>query len=172
MSFIGGSKDVRPVPMRGGREVFERVVDALESQSAEGDAIGNIGVLDNAIGAIARSARRGSVVVILSDLLDLAPQAPQRIAAITTRGCVLVVVQVLDPDEADFPFRETVRLRALEGEASVETDEGARDRYLAALGAQQEAWRSTLLGRGAKFLTMTTDRDPVDAVRAVVEVAQ
>src|SRR5450432_153734 len=25
MSFIGGSKEVRPVPVRGGREVFERV---------------------------------------------------------------------------------------------------------------------------------------------------
>jgi uncharacterized protein (DUF58 family) len=171
LSFIGGSPDTRPVPVRGGREVFERVVDALESQSAIGDAFADVSVLDNAIGAIVRAARRGSIVVLLSDLLDLPAQAPQRIAAITTRGCVLVVVQVLDPDEQDFPFDETVRLRALEGGTSVETDEGARERYLAALAAEQELWRSTMVGRGAKFVTMTTDRDPAQAVRAIVEAA-
>jgi len=169
LSFIAGSKDALGVPVRGGREVFERIVDALEGQSAEGDAMKDIAVLDEAVGAIARSARRGSVVVILSDLLDLPPQAPQRIGAISTRGCVVVVVQTLDPDEADFPFKETVRLKSLEGDVVVETDEAARDRYLAALAAEQRRWREELVARGAKFLTMTTDRDPVAAVRAIVE---
>ena len=171
MSFIGGSKDARPVPVRGGREVFERVVDALEAQSAEGEARSSAAMLDDAIGSIARSARRGSVVVILSDLLDLPTQAPQSIGTIATRGCVLVVVQTLDPDEADFPFKETVRLKSLEGGVTVETDEAARERYHAALAAEQETWRRELVGRGAKFLTLTTDRDPVSAVRAIVEAA-
>jgi len=171
MSFIGGSKDARPVPVRGGREVFERVVDALEAQSAEGEARSNAAMLDNAIGSIARSARRGSVVVLLSDLLDLPSQAPAAIGAISTRGCVLVVVQTLDPDEADFPFKETVRLKSLEGGVTVETDEAAREQYLAALHAEQETWRRELVGRGAKFVTMTTDRDPAAAVRAIVEAA-
>jgi hypothetical protein len=83
----------------------------------------------------------------------------------------MVVVQTLDPDEADFPFKQTVRLEALEGGAVVETDEAARDRYLAALAALRESWRTALLGRGAKFLSMTTDQDPVSAVRAIVEAA-
>ncbi|MBX3233092.1 MAG: DUF58 domain-containing protein [Labilithrix sp.] len=171
MSFIGGSKDARNVPVRGGREVFERVVDALEGQVAEGEAMHDLTVLDNAIGALARNARRGSVVVVLSDLLDLPAPAPERIGAIATRGCVVVVVQVLDPDEADFPFNETVRLKSLEGGMVVETDEAARERYLAALAAEQATWREKLLARGAKFLTMRTDRDPVSAVRAIVEAS-
>lgn len=171
MSFIGGSKNVRGVPVRGGREVFERVADALEAQSAEGEALSEVALLDNAIGAIARSARRGSVVVIFSDLIDLPSQAPERIAAIATRGSVLIVLQTLDPDENDFPFRETVRLKALEGGVSVETDEAARDRYLAALAAERERWQEALVRRGGKLLTMTTDRDPVSAVRAIVEAA-
>ena len=101
--------------MSGGREAFERVVDALEGQSAEGDALADLDALDRALGALARAARRGSVVVVLSDLLDLPPEAPERIAAIATRGRVVVVVQTLDPDEATFPFKETVRLESLEG---------------------------------------------------------
>jgi uncharacterized protein (DUF58 family) len=172
MSFIGGSKDARPVPVRGGREVFERVVDALESQSAEGEALRDPSLLDDAIGSIVRSARRGSVVVVLSDLLDLPPEAASAIATITTRGCVLIVVQVLDPDENDFPFKETVRLKAIEGTVAVETDEAARERYLAALEAERTVWRRTLVGRGAKFLSLTTDRDPIAAVRAIVEAVQ
>jgi uncharacterized protein (DUF58 family) len=172
LSFIGGSKDARGVPVGGGREAFERVLDALESQRAEGDAMEDVAALDRAIGALARAARRGSVVVILSDLLDLPKEAPDRISAIATRGRVVVVVQVLDPDEASFPFKETVRLRALEGGAVVESDEAARDRYLAALEELTDDWRRTLVGRGASFLRATTDMDPVAAVRAIIEAVR
>ena len=169
LGFIGGAPQALGVPVSGGREAFERVVDALEGQSAEGDALANLATLDRALGALARSARRGSVVVVLSDLLDLPPEAPERLSAIATRGRVVVVVQVLDPDEATFPFKETVRLQSLEGGTTVETDEAARERYLAALAALQDSWRRTLIGRGASFLPMTTDIDPVAAVRRIIE---
>ena len=169
LGFIGGSPQALGVPVSGGREAFERVVDALESQSATGDALTNLETLDRALAALARSARRGSVVVVLSDLLDLPAEAAERISAIATRGRVVVVVQVLDPDEATFPFTETVRLQSLEGNVTVESDEAARERYLAALGALQEQWRRILVGRGASFLTMTTDQDPVAAVRSIIE---
>ena len=99
----------------------------------------------------------------------LAYLAVLRIGAIATRGRVVVVVQTLDPDEATFPFKETVRLESLEGNVVVETDEAARDRYLAALAELQESWRRTLVGRGASFLTMRTDEDPVAAVRNIIE---
>jgi len=172
LGFIGGAAQARPVPVSGGREAFERVIDALESQSAEGDALADEAALDRAFGSLSRSARRGSVVVVFSDLLDLPPRAPDLLATVATRGRVVVVVQVLDPDEATFPFTETVRLRALEGTATVETDEAARERYLAALAALQESWRRSLVGRGAKFLSVTSDRDPVAAVRSIVEAIQ
>lgn len=172
LGFIGGAKTARGVPVRGGREAFERVLDALEGQVSEGDALHDLPALDRAIGAIARTARRGSVVVILSDLLDLPKEAAERISAIASRGRVVVVVQVLDPDEKNFPFTETVRLKSLEGNDVVETDEAARDRYLAALGELSESWRRTLVGRGASFLQVTTDIDPVDAVRRVVSAVR
>jgi len=169
LGFIGGSPQALGVPVSGGREAFERVVDALEAQSAEGDAVTNLATLERALAALARSARRGAVVVVLSDLLDLPAEAADRISAIATRGRVVVVVQVLDPDEATFPFTETVRLQSLEGNVTVESDEAARERYLAALAELQESWRRILVGRGASFLPMTTDRDPVAAVRSIIE---
>lgn len=169
LGFIGGTKAARPVSVSGGREAFERVVDALEAQVPEGDALKDPSALDRAVGALARTARRGSVVVILSDLLDLPPEAADRVCAVATRGRIVIVVQTLDPDEATFPFHETVRLRALEGDATVETDEAARDRYLARLAELQESWRRAVVGRGASFLTMTTDTEPTAAVRRIIE---
>jgi len=172
LGFIGGNPQALGVPVSGGREAFERVVDALESQNADGDALANLTTLDRALAALARSARRGSVVVVLSDLLDLPAEAAERISAVATRGRVVVVVQVLDPDEATFPFTETVRLRSLEGNVTVESDEAARERYLTALAELQESWRRVLVGRGASFLTMTTDSDPVAAVRSIIEAVR
>lgn len=169
LGFIGGAPQSRGVPVSGGREAFERVVDALEGQSAEGDVLKDLAALDRTLGALARTARRGSIVVVLSDLLDLPPEAADRISTIASRGRVVVVVQTLDPDEATFPFTETVRLRSLEGDSTVETDEAAREHYLAAIAELQESWRRTLIGRGASFLPMVTDEDPVAAVRKIIE---
>ncbi len=169
LSFIGGSPKARGVPVSGGREAFERIVDALEAQVPEGDAFSDVAVLDRALGSLARAARRGSVVVVLSDLLDLSKEAPERVSAIATRGRVLVVAQILDPDEATFPFSETVRLRAMEGEGVVESDEGAREAYLAKLGELRESWRGALVAKGASFVSATTDQDPALAVRSIVE---
>lgn len=172
LGFLGGAKAARGAPVSGGREAFERIVDALEAQNAEGDAFADLSAVDRALGGLARSARRGSVIVILSDLLDLPPATPDRISAIATRDRIVVVTQILDPDEATFPFKETVRLRALEGEAVVETDEAARDRYLAALAAHTESWRRAIVGRGGSFLRATTDENPVSAVRRIIEAVR
>ncbi len=172
ISFVGGSRRESVVPLRGGREAFERIVDALELQSAEGDLSKDPRFLSLILESVARSFRRGAIVVVLSDLLDLPPDAASRIGALSARGAIVIVVQTLDPDEADFPFREPVRLKALEGEAILETDESARASYLDALKSAQEVWRTELLARGARFLSTTTERDPVACVRAITEAAR
>jgi uncharacterized protein (DUF58 family) len=173
LSYLGGGPTTRSLPVSGGREAFERILGSLEAAEAGSDAIADPTVLDRALGAIARAARRGSVVVVLSDLLDLPDVAADRVSAIAARGRVLVVVQVLDPDEASFPFEGTVRLRSLEGGVVVETDvEATRTRYLAALAALQEQWDRTLAARGARFVRALTTDDPVRLVREIVQAAR
>lgn len=170
VTYLGGTG--RPVPVSGGREAFERIIGSLESIEPAGDALAEDALLDKALGGIARAARRGSIVVVLSDLLDLPPDAPDRVAAISSRGRVLVIVQTLDPDEATFPFDGTTRLRALEGSHVVETDTEAREPYLAALAALEKSWESALVSRGARFIRARTDEDPVQVVRKIVEAAR
>jgi uncharacterized protein (DUF58 family) len=169
LTFLGGARAMR-VPRGGGLEQFERVVAALEAVEPAGDAHADGAMLDRSLQALTRSARRGAIVVVLSDLLDTSAVAPSRVAALTSAGFVLAVVHTLDPAEVEFPFRGTVRLRALEGGAVVETDaDTTRQRYLAAMTALTTEWREEVVRRGGRFLRATTADDPVRTVAAIVE---
>ncbi len=166
-TFIGGS--VRGVPVSSGRESFERLVGTLEALEATGDTAKDGELLEAGIGAIARAARRGSAVVVLSDLLDLGDSAPDTIASIAMRGRVVVVLEVLDPDELDFPFEETTRLSSLEGDYVVDADADAKDRYLEALDRSRSAWQKALVARGGRLVRAKTTDDPIVVVRKVLD---
>jgi uncharacterized protein (DUF58 family) len=170
LTFLGGGEHAAPVPRSVGREQFERIVGALEAVEAGGDAHVDGGMLDRALQSLSRATRRGAVVVFLSDLVDLPPEAAERIAAVASSGRVLSVVQTLDPAEAEFPYSGTVRLRALEGGAIVETDaETTRERYLEALAALTRGWEDAIVRRGGRFARATTDEHLVTVVRGIVE---
>ena len=171
LTYLGGGKEARPVPVSSGREAFERIVSSLEAVEASGDAGADPALTERALAGIVRSARRGSIVVVLSDLCDLPDAALDAMAAVSSRGRVLVVGEVLDPDELDFPFDEAVRLRALEGDVIVETDGQVREKYLAALTAHREKWRLSLTRRGAEVVSFRTDQDPTAQVREIVDRA-
>jgi uncharacterized protein (DUF58 family) len=173
LTFLGGGPTVRSLPVSGGREAFERILGTLEGVEAGGDAVLDARLLDRALDGISRAARRGSIIVVLSDLIDLPAGAADRISAVSSRGRVVSVVQTLDPDEARLPFEGTVRLRSLEGSAVVETDiDTTRDRYLAAMTELQDGWDRVLVARGGRLVRAETSEDPVRVVRAVVEAVR
>jgi len=172
LDWIGGD-GVRPLPATGGRESFERLLGALEDAAAGGDLSRDATALDVALAPVARHARRGALVVLLSDLLDLPPGTPERFAALASRGRTQVVVQVLDPLEASFGLTGPVRLRSLEGDTVVETDaDAARAGFLQALERLTELWRDRLVPRGGALVRATTDSDPVKVVRSVLGAAE
>jgi uncharacterized protein (DUF58 family) len=171
LSWFGGTR-CRPLPGTGGREAFDRVVGALEDARPGGDLSGNEQALDRALIPLAQHARRGALIVLLSDLLDLPEGAADRLAGLATRGRTVIVVRVLDPLEARFPFDGPVRLRSSEGNTVVETDaRAARAGYLTALEQLAEAIDDRLLRRGGRLVRATTTDDPVGIVRAVLSVA-
>jgi uncharacterized protein (DUF58 family) len=169
LTFIAGVR-VTPVRRASGQEQFERVLVALESAEPGGDAYTDPEVIDRVIQSVARSNRRGAIIVVLSDLVDWPDGAIDRVATMGTGGRILVVTRVLDPAEANFPFEGTVRLRALEGESMVETDaDAARESYLRALARLTHDWRDAMVRRGGRFLTATSADSPVTLVREIVE---
>jgi uncharacterized protein (DUF58 family) len=168
LEWLGG-ESVRPLAATAGREAFERIVGALESASTGGDLRLDASALDQAFGSIARRAKRGTVIVLLSDLIDLPEETLDRFAALGMGGRVLLAVQVLDPDELTFPFRGTVRLRALEGGTVVETDADAtRAGYLAKLAEIAEGWAKQLTYHRGQFVRAGSADDPAVIVRRAV----
>ncbi len=173
LNFLGGGEHSGPVPRKGGRDQFERIVAALEAVQPGGDARRDDALLARALQSVAQATRRGAITVVLSDLVDLPDAAAARVAELASRGRTLIVQQVLDPWEATFPFRGPVRLRALEGDVVVETDaDTTRDRYMAALASLTEEWKRAIVGRGGRLLRAATSDDLVQTVRKVVASAQ
>lgn len=164
-----GGRGARSLPAAGGREAFARLVDALASVTPAGDLSGDLAALERSVAALARSARRGSVLVLVSDLVDTHPETPARFAALGSGGKSLVALRVLDPDERHLPFEGPLRLRALEGDYEVETEAAAvRAAYRAALDETDRAWARRLEARGGALVTCTTADGPVGVVRALV----
>jgi uncharacterized protein (DUF58 family) len=173
VSFVAGGPAASPVARGSGRDQFERIVSALEQVDPGGDVHADSAALEKAVHSLVKATRRGGIVIVLSDLLDLPDDAVDRISGIAPSGRVLVVVQTLDPAEADFPFTGTVRLRALEGGAVVETDAAtARERYLEALEALTHRWREAVVRRGGRFVRATSADPPVQVIREIVRAVR
>jgi uncharacterized protein (DUF58 family) len=169
--WLGGA-GVHGIPPMAGREAFERIVGAIEGAGAAGDMRVDDAAVSRALAPVGRRARRGSVIVLFSDFLDLPPRAMPSFTALATGGRALVAVRVLDPAEKDLGFAGTVRLRALEGDTVVETDADAvRDAYRARLATIASDWSRELTARGGRFLDASTGDDPTALVRSVVLAA-
>jgi uncharacterized protein (DUF58 family) len=168
LTWLGG-RGGRAVGPTSGGEAFERIVRALSEIQATGDARNHTALLERSLGPIARRARRGAVIVLLSDLIDLPEGSREQFTAMGTAGRRLVVVQVLDPDEVDLPYTGTVRLRSLEGDLVVETEPAVtRDRYLAAMERITDSWARPLSARGGRLVKASSADDPVEVVRQVL----
>ncbi len=170
VDWIGGL-GVRPIAPCSGGDAFEQIVGALEAIRATGDVRADARAFDRALQPIARRARRGSVIVLLSDLLDLPAAAPSQFTALGTAGRRLVAVQVLDREERELPYKGSVRLSSLEGGVVVDTDaDGARALYQQRLDEHTATWAVPLAARGSRLVRATTDDDPVEIVREVLDV--
>lgn len=162
-----GTEPLLPLKTSAGRDTFDRLVAILEGADAVGSP--DLGDVERTVARVARSAPRGAVVVLFSDLLDLPAATADAISSLGSRNRTVLAVRVLDPVEAEFPFAEPVRLRASEGGSIVETDGAtARQGYLQALEALTRRWDDQLVPRGGRVIRATTTDDPVAVVRALL----
>jgi uncharacterized protein (DUF58 family) len=107
-----------------------------------------------------RLLRRRSLVLLASDLLEPSEGAERAFERLRFDGHECLVLQVLDPDEIDFPFADGTTLEDLETGSRRETRVGARDRYQRRFGEAMDGWRS-LFGRlEIPHTVVRTDEDP------------
>jgi uncharacterized protein (DUF58 family) len=171
LDFVGGL-GCPPLASAGGRAAFDRMAEALESARAGADLHDDLDAFSRVVATVVRRARRGAIVVVLSDLVDLPEGSLEQTVALGTSGRTLVVVRVLDPLEARFPFVGPVRLWSTEGSAVVETEGvAARSRYLVRLEERRARWAEGLAARGGSLIDATSAADPVAIVAAVLQAS-
>jgi uncharacterized protein (DUF58 family) len=78
---------------------------------------------------------------------------------------MVIALQVLDPEELEFPFAGPIRLASLEGGTIVDTDaDSVRNAYLGALRGLRVRWERRLSARGGRLIEASTTDDPVGVV--------
>jgi uncharacterized protein (DUF58 family) len=170
LDWIGG-QNPRWLPVMSGREAFDRVVAALDSTKPGGTEALDSASFERALLPVARYARRGTIVIVLSDLVDLPEGSIELLSELSSSQRRLVVVRILDVAESTFPFEGATRFVGLEGTAEVETDASlARQGYLDELERQTTQVREQLTQRGGQLLAVVTDESPVETVRSVVQL--
>lgn len=146
----------RFIPPRARPDHFWNLSAALEAPPVGGrtDAV-------RALTQIAERAGRRSLVILLSDGFDF--NEPGRLAAVARqlarRGHHVVMLQILDPDELDFPFKDVTLFEDLEDpEAQLLTDPRAmREAYLESISAYCEDLARGLREGGARHHLLRTD---------------
>jgi len=110
-----------------------------------------------------RWSKRG-LVIVLSDLFDELSSLATGLKHLRYRRHDVVVLQVLDPAELDFPFRGSIEFVGLEGESRVPTDpQRIRAAYQQELAAHLQAVERICRSQQIDYYRVRTDQ-PVDAV--------
>jgi hypothetical protein len=106
---------------------------------------------------LAGSLTKRGMVVLISDLLDDPGRVIQGVKHFQFRGTDVIVFQVLDPDELEFPFERATRFEDLETEEEVMAVPAvARAHYLDALGRLIDQYKRELGACGIDYHLINT----------------
>ncbi len=154
---------IRP---RAQRAQWPRLIAALDEPGG-GDASDVAGAMMQA----GRIVSRPGFVVVVSDLLvDTAPVADAA-RTLRARGHEVLVVQVMDPDERDFPEAGEALYRDPESRQQVSAaPSDVRRAYQATVREALDEWRAALGRAGARYALATTDEPFGKALRHLAGV--
>jgi len=108
---------------------------------------------------LAERLKRRGLALILSDLFDDVPAMMAGLKHFRHRRHEVVVFQVLDPAELDFPFRQTTLFRGMEQLPDVLTDPRAlRRAYLDEFGKFLQAVRKGCRAQRIDYVLLRTDQ--------------
>lgn len=122
-----------------------RILEALETSPPHG----RTGIA-KAIEELSGNARRRSFVLVLSDLYDNEVSTLKSLINLHARGNEVVVVQIMDRAERDFPFRGSIRFYDMESKDEVLVDANSiRDKYRETIDGfisrvKEELWKNNI----------------------------
>ncbi|HSZ54021.1 MAG TPA: DUF58 domain-containing protein [Tepidisphaeraceae bacterium] len=145
---------------RGGTSQLSRLIDVLERSAPQGRAD-----IAPAMKQVADRLGRRSLVVVASDCFAPASRLREGLARFRHDHHEIILLQVLDRDEMQFPFKTWSRFRGLEGErALLQEPAMVRRMYLQNFRRHRHELEETCRTLGAEFYSFVTDRPLIDAI--------
>jgi len=124
-----------------------------------------VAALTQAMAALRRVSRPGSLVVIISDFVGLTTTAKAYIAGVARHSEVLAVI-VSDPLERELPPPGRYRVVSEHDEASIDTySKAAREDYAAQFAGRREELERFFQRYGVHVLPLSTDDDTVESLQ-------
>ena len=146
----------------------DRIVSMLPASARPGHLRGLLVTLDQLtvgqetdlsrpLHQLAESLTKRGMVVMISDLLDDPDAVIRGLKHFKFRGTDVLVFQVLDPDELEFPFDRATRFEDLETSEEITAAPGVvRAHYLKEIGSLVERYRRELGASGIDYRLITT----------------
>ena len=145
---------------RSGTAQLSRVIDLLERAGPRGESDPGKAMHD----AADRLGRR-SLLIAVSDFFTPVPRLREGLARLRHDRHETIVLQVLDRDEVEFPFRTWARFRGLEGELPRLLEPAlVRKNYLENFRRHRRQLEETCRAIGAEFHSFVTDKPVIDSV--------
>jgi uncharacterized protein (DUF58 family) len=111
---------------------------------------------------LAEALMKRSLAVLISDLLDDPASVVRGLKHLRFHGTDVIVFQLLDPYELQFPFKAAARFIDVEHAETVTADPARiRGEYLRALETMRSTYERELRGAGIDFITLDTSK-PLD----------
>ena len=145
---------------RAGTPQLSRVIDLLERAAPAGPSDPGRAMQD-----VADRLGRRSLAIAVSDFFTPVPRLREGLARLGHDRHEAILIQVLHPDEVEFPFRRWSRFRGLEGErARLLEPAVARKTYLDNFRRHRRDLEETARAAGAQFYSFTTDKPLIDSI--------
>lgn len=124
--------------------------------------VGTVGALEPPLLKVAETASRRSILVLISDLYEEPDTILNVVNRLRHKGNDMIVFQVLDPAELEFPFTDAAHFEDLEtGERIPVVPATLRDQYLKLMGDHLETLSQRLVENQIDYCRFLTS-EPLD----------
>ena len=145
---------------KAGTAQLSRIIDLLERAVPRGQ-----GGLSDAMQKVADRLGRRSLVVLVTDGFSPVSVLRKGLARLRHDRHETIILQVLDRDELEFPFRTWSRFRGMEGERPQLLEPALmRKVYLENFSRHSQALRETCRALGVEFYSFVTDKPLIDSI--------
>jgi uncharacterized protein (DUF58 family) len=153
----------RYIPPRARPKHLQAIINELKKQKPEFET--ELGDVFHEM--VAKLHRRG-LLIIISDLFGDVEQLMKSLAHFRHANHDIVIFQIWDPDELDFPFRQWTQFASLESAANRHLVDPAQIRraYLEKLGQFREQLTNGCNRHRINLVPMTTDQPYADSLAA------